>query len=276
MAGGYVNGIYYPSVPAQGNPSRTTAPAAPAGSEGVVGSPGAAGYSGGPPAQLQSEAPGVQQSWGDQAGQNAYRQAMAQYQQQLAQRNTDQGFQTSQFQTGANRATSMLSGLNFTSPGGGIFPAAGAPLPSQVPPPQTPGLGPVTGAADAAQTAAFGKAKATAGSLGESAVRGLQDSMADRGILGSGVEARGLVDRLAAATNPLSDLNIAGLHENVGIAEQNQQLQQQSNLAGYQGGITERGQDIQAQEAAAQRALAQQQMQQNLALQMLQGLQRFY
>lgn len=98
--------------------------------------------------------------------------------------------------------------------------------------------------ASAAQNAAFGHAKAQAGSMGRAAVDSLRSNLAERGIMGGGTEARGLVDRLAAATNPLSDLNVAQQQERLGIAQHGQDLGAQQALAQYQGGITQRGQDL--------------------------------
>jgi hypothetical protein len=117
---------------------------------------------------------------------------------------------------------------------------------------------------NAAQDAAFGKAKATAGSLGRSAMDSLRAGLAERGLVGGGTEARGLVSKLAEATNPLSDLNNAALHENVGIAEHNQDLGAQAAATDYSGNVSQRntdvnaavaqrGQEIQAQQAAAAR-----------------------
>jgi hypothetical protein len=110
-------------------------------------------------------------------------------------------------------------------------------------------------AANASQNAALAKAKANAGAMGKSAVDALRSSLAERGILGGGSEARGLTDRLAAATNPISDVNTQALHENVGIAQHNQDLQQGANNTAYSGAITQRGQDIGAGETASQQAL---------------------
>src|SRR5258708_4226850 len=161
-----------------------------------------------------------------------------------------------------------LESLRNITGGGGGYGGGGnfMPPPNVTTPniPQTPGVtynpnatasgGQTTmDAATAAQNAAFGRAKATAGSLGQSAMQGLQAQMANRGIMGSGVEGRGIADILAGATNPLSDINAAGLHENVGISQHNQDLAQQANLAAYQGGITQRGQTIGENEANANR-----------------------
>lgn len=140
--------------------------------------------------------------------------------------------------------TGALGGLSGSSTSNPVSITSG--LPATIQYPGAPDFG-VDKAAAAEQSAAFGKAKAQAGAMGTSAVNSLRAELADRGILGSGVEARGLVDRLAAATNPLSDINAQQLHENTGIAQHNQDLAAQAAANSYQGAIAQRGQDIGAQ-----------------------------
>ena len=134
--------------------------------------------------------------------------------------------------------------------------------------------------ASAAQSAAFGFAKGQAGSLGRSAVDSLRSEMAERGIMGGGTEARGLTDRLAAATNPLSELNVAQQGERLDIAQHTQDLGAAQAAQQYSGGITQRGQDIQNQQAqmqiAAQERARQQQQQQQMLQMALSGLSRMY
>lgn len=103
-----------------------------------------------------------------------------------------------------------------------------------------------------AQNAAFARQKSTAGALAQSGLESLRSQLADRGILGGGTEARGIVDRLAAAANPLSDLNVAQLHENVGLAQHAQDLGEQRGQTIYQGNIQQRAQDVQEQIARQQ------------------------
>jgi hypothetical protein len=129
--------------------------------------------------------------------------------------------------------------------------------------------GAISTAADAAHQAAFGQAKAQAGSLARSSLQGLRGELSERGILGSGVEGRGIADRLAMATNPLSDANTAALRENVGITQHNQDLASNAANIGFQGAITQRGQDLEAQNAARNRRTAS-------ITQALGGLQRLY
>lgn len=166
----------------------------------------------------------------------------------------------------------LTSAGSYQQSYGGGTPGKG---PERVPFPNAP-VNQAGAAAAAAQNAAMGQAKAQAGSLGKSAVDTLRAQLAERGILGGGTEARGLVDRLAAATNPLSDLNVAGLRENVGIATHNFDTANQNALANYSGDINQRGQDISLQENQEDNAARQQAQKQQLILQALSGLSRLY
>lgn len=143
-----------------------------------------------------------------------------------------------------------LTGLNTSSSaaaGGGVGAGAGGGVPNlsipQVTLPQA--TGPDT-ATTSAQDLAFGGAKAKAGSMGRASLDALRANLAERGVMGGGTEARGLTDRLAAATNPLSDLNVAQAQSNVDVGQERASEQ-------YQGGIAQRGQDINA--AQQKRAL---------------------
>lgn len=103
--------------------------------------------------------------------------------------------------------------------------------------------------AQAFQDAEFGKAKATAGSLGRSAVEGLRGEMSGRGIGGSGSEMRGVSDRLAAATNPLADLNVAHLGQDYAHAQNERNIAESRVSQQFQGDLTQRGQDLSTQQA---------------------------
>ena len=98
--------------------------------------------------------------------------------------------------------------------------------------------------ARAHQDAAFSRLKATSGQLGRNSVTSMRGELADRGILGSGVEARGLTDRLASTLQPLADLNVAQLQEEYDAAQRAQELALAQETAKYSGGINQRGQDI--------------------------------
>lgn len=99
----------------------------------------------------------------------------------------------------------------------------------------------------AAQQAEFGLAKAQAGALGRSGIRGLRSELSGRGILGSGAEIQGTVDQLRSTLQPLSDLNAAHLRESYGAAERERDRAEARADTEFQGGIAQRGQDLSAQ-----------------------------
>lgn len=104
--------------------------------------------------------------------------------------------------------------------------------------------------ATAFQDAAFGRLKAKSGELGKSAVDSLASTLAGRGISGhSGTFVRGVGDRIASAVQPLADLNVAHLGQEYGAANEARRLSENRAQAEYQGGITQRSQNIQAQQA---------------------------
>lgn len=103
----------------------------------------------------------------------------------------------------------------------------------------------------AAQQAAFNTAKNQQGLVTASALAGLQNSLAGRGLLGGGYEGKGTTDIVQQGAQALGDLT-------------NQQAQTQANQAlqtaqtGYQGAVQQRGQDINSQLTQQQQALQQQ------------------
>lgn len=101
--------------------------------------------------------------------------------------------------------------------------------------------------ADAARQASFARAKDQAANIARSALTGLSGAMASRGISGSGIELGGMGDILGGAADQLGDVNREQLI---------QDLAQQQHVSDvrYGGGITQRGQDLQA-EAARRQAL---------------------
>lgn len=166
------------------------------------------------------------------------------------------GFQRTGAQKGTNagealKALQSSSGLNLL----GSFNADG----SGAGGPGGPG-GPVphVGPADptAANAAAFARAKDQAGETARGALTGLTSQLGAHGQLGSGAGARatgGIVNRAAQGSNEITrEQAIQGVDTNNRFAETN-----------YQGDITQRGQDLAAQEAAANRSaqLRAQQMQ---------------
>lgn len=90
-----------------------------------------------------------------------------------------------------------------------------------------------------AQEAAFARAKDQSGLLAKSAITGLRDSMAARGTLGSGLEGEQTAAILSGAAGGLGDVNRQQMEDALQIA------QHQADTS-YQGGITQRGQNIQA------------------------------
>lgn len=97
----------------------------------------------------------------------------------------------------------------------------------------------IQGAEDAANASAFARAKDMAGQTGSAAMRALQDTMAGRGLTGS-----------PAVAGPEAQVINQGADKLGGVID----TQLQSSLAAnrakaseiYQGGITQRGQNIQA------------------------------
>jgi len=157
---------------------------------------------------------------------------------------------------------SGLQGSGYTPPSGYGAPG-GAPLggAAQVGPMQMPDQ-------SAANQAAYGQARDTAGKTGASALSGLQESLASRGMLGSGIEARGMeqlaenaqgqigqVTRDQAVNNAALAQKTAEENYSGGITQRAQDLGQQATLRGQDIGqqTAYRGQDVQGQEAAAQR-----------------------
>lgn len=126
---------------------------------------------------------------------------------------------------------------------------------ASVPPPAAPvSMNPASyGPADATayEEAAFGRAKGQAGALGRSALESLRSELSGRGVLGSGAEIQGTADILASATNPLSDLNVAQLGERYAASGRERQLSEGRSQADYSGRISQRGQDINYNEAIA-------------------------
>lgn len=113
-----------------------------------------------------------------------------------------------------------------------------------------------------AQSAAFGAAKDTAGQLGRSSLDSLRSLLGETGQLGGGAEVQGTRDIVE---------NAAGLLGQTSRDQATLQANQALDIAKTNQGsaITQRGQDIQSQEAAAQLALSQAQLQAENSLNML-------
>ncbi len=98
------------------------------------------------------------------------------------------------------------------------------------------------------QEAAFARAKDKAALTGQSALTGLQQALAARGMLGSGVEAGGIQDIVKSGMGQLGDLTREQ-------AIQQTQAAQKAAETSYQGAITQRGQDIDLQKSREMAAI---------------------
>jgi hypothetical protein len=123
--------------------------------------------------------------------------------------------------------------------------------------PQVPGLQmPDT---SAATTAAFARAKDQAGQMTRASLDSLADEMGANHMLGSGGQMQGMVDALTKGTNLMGE-------ESRSEAEKQADLAEQTALANYTGGITQRGQDMSQQTAYRGQDVAAQDAQARLAL----------
>ena len=102
----------------------------------------------------------------------------------------------------------------------------------------------------AAQAAQFGRAKDQVGQETSGALAGLRSSLGGRGMLGSGAESRGTSGIINAGQQQLGDTSRQAAITGSDLANQNA-------TTNYQGGITQRGQDIGASEAAFQGGITQ-------------------
>jgi hypothetical protein len=132
---------------------------------------------------------------------------------------------------------------------------------SQTPPPSPASVGPYTAQAQpmaparintpdqtAANAAIFARAKDQVGQTTSGALTGLAGAMAGRGILGSGVEGRGQQNIVTSGQENLGNVSRENAIQNAAIAEQNA-------LAGYQGDVTQRQQDIGLEQSNAANVL---------------------
>jgi hypothetical protein len=93
----------------------------------------------------------------------------------------------------------------------------------------------------AAQAAIFARAKDTAGQNSRAAITALRGQMAERGLLGSGIEGGETARIVGQAAGGVGDVN-----REQAIQESNRQ--NQFAQMGYQGDITQRGQDLTLEE----------------------------
>lgn len=109
--------------------------------------------------------------------------------------------------------------------------------------PSAGALGPA-GGLEAANAAVFGRAKDQAAQTAQASLAGLRQVLQQRGMGGGGYEAGQIGQTLAREANTIGE---AGRSQ----AEKLADLQQRAAEVEYQGGITQRGQDIQGQLGAA-------------------------
>lgn len=133
-------------------------------------------------------------------------------------------------------ASSGTGGAGTTTPGAGTgtggTPVGAPPVaPGQIPPPvPAPDI-------HAAQDAELLRAKEKQGQIATSSLTGLREALGDRQMLGSGAEAMATADVAGQAAGNLSDLNVSQMKE---ADESARRLAELS----YNGGVTQRGQDI--------------------------------
>lgn len=149
--------------------------------------------------------------------------------------NAGQALKALQDTTGLN----LLGSANFNS-GFGDSGVGGTPVPRIGAPDNT-----------AANADIFARAKDTAGQNSRAAITALRGTMAERGMLGSGIEGGETARIVGQAAGGVGDVNREQAIQQSGQANQNQQL-------GYTGDVTQRGQDL-SLEAQRRSLLAQQQ-----------------
>jgi hypothetical protein len=98
----------------------------------------------------------------------------------------------------------------------------------------------------AATNAAFARAKDQAGSLSRASLDSLSGELGSQGMLGSGAQLQGTANILSGATNTMGKEISSEAGQTAGIAAD-------FAKTGYEGNITQRGQDIAAREAEASR-----------------------
>jgi hypothetical protein len=96
----------------------------------------------------------------------------------------------------------------------------------------------------AASAAAFARAKDKVGQTTQGAITGLRSSLGGRGMLGSGAETHGVTHAFTQGQGQLGEVARSQAMSDADLAER------QSELS-YTGGISQRGQDLASQQAAA-------------------------
>lgn len=147
------------------------------------------------------------------------------------------------------------AGATSTGMGGGVLPSGAGIAPGT----RIPGIAPID--TTASNAAIFGRAKDMAGQIGRSSLDALRAALGETGQLGGGAEVQGARDIIENAAGQVGNVNrelaIQNATQGLDVAKANQAA-----------GITQRGQDIAAQEAQARLAQEYTQMQfQQAALQ---------
>jgi hypothetical protein len=153
---------------------------------------------------------------------------------------------------------SALKGLiaSMTANTGGGNPAPYQPIQPSAPTANIPHIQPVD--LLPAQRAAFARAKDQVGEAGQGALAGLRSSLAGRGMLGSGGEFRGTANVANKGLGELGDVSREQAINEVGVRTDEAKTN-------YGGDLTQRGQDINHQEAADALSVQQQQFGARLA-----------
>jgi len=168
----------------------------------------------------------------------------------------------------AQRAKDLLGGISLSGldSGGGLFgqggsgtgTGSGSGTPANIAHIAAPDM-------TASNAATFGAAKDRAGQMARASLDALNGELGSQGMLGSGAQVQGTKDIIMDAGQFTSDVN----RQN---AVNEAQMKGDFAKLGYQGDLTQRGQDIQHEEANAQLALAQQDRQMKMLQVMLQAL----
>lgn len=146
--------------------------------------------------------------------------------------------------------------------GGNMPPPGGAPPPGMAPTPPPVDFGGLNGGEQAAQNAAFARAKDQAGLIGRSAVNSLAGVMGGRGLTGSGLAANAAGGVINQQASQLGDVNREQAITGANMARQRASEQ-------YQGGIAQRGQNV----SMRGQDIASQDSRRNAMLGLLQGFQ---
>ena len=223
------------TVPGYKYPPYTNPPRAPAGAPGTTGQTPYAGVGtpGGSP-YVPEEAAAQRERETTRLGQQTGIEGQSRLGKEAAGYGTAERSQESQLQAEAEARRFNQFSPYFQS----LFGGAGGQGGVATPPREQYG----GGAADAARQAAFARAKDQAGNIARSSLTGLQNAMASRGISGSGIELGQTGEVLGGAANQLGEVNREQLIQDLA------QQQHVSDIS-YQGGIEQRGQDIQAEQA---------------------------